>query len=298
MRRNLRLNNPAQSKSEIMMRNIVVIALVVFFLVFFILPIIAVLFGSFYRWNPLKNQMIYLGIDNWKKVFSSDLFWLSMKNTFGFAAVATIFRILIGLGLASAIFSKLIKHKSLYRVLFYLPTITPLVAVTFVWKFIFDPQIGILDQILKSDINWLFDGRYAMIAILILTIWKDFGYAVILLLGAMYSLPEECYEAAETDGATAWQRFVYVTLPLLRPTIFFIVITSLISYFQTYIPVMVLTGGGPGTQTYLASYLIYQEAFSKYNFGYASALSFVLFVFIAILTAISFKLSEKTEGQV
>lgn len=298
MRRNLRLNNPAQSKSEIMMRNIVVIALVVFFLVFFILPIIAVLFGSFYRWNPLKNQMIYLGIDNWKKVFSSDLFWLSMKNTFGFAAVATIFRILIGLGLASAIFSKLIKHKSLYRVLFYLPTITPLVAVTFVWKFIFDPQIGILDQILKSDINWLFDGRYAMIAILILTIWKDFGYAVILLLGAMYSLPEECYEAAETDGATAWQRFVYVTLPLLRPTLFFIVITSLISYFQTYIPVMVLTGGGPGTQTYLASYLIYQEAFSKYNFGYASALSFVLFVFIAILTAISFKLSEKTEGQV
>lgn len=281
-----------------MMRNIVVIALVVFFLVFFILPIIAVLFGSFYRWNPLKNQMIYLGIDNWKKVFSSDLFWLSMKNTFGFAAVATIFRILIGLGLASAIFSKLIKHKSLYRVLFYLPTITPLVAVTFVWKFIFDPQIGILDQILKSDINWLFDGRYAMIAILILTIWKDFGYAVILLLGAMYSLPEECYEAAETDGATAWQRFVYVTLPLLRPTLFFIVITSLISYFQTYIPVMVLTGGGPGTQTYLASYLIYQEAFSKYNFGYASALSFVLFVFIAILTAISFKLSEKTEGQV
>ena len=298
MRRNLRLNNPAQSKSEIMMRNIVVIALVVFFLVFFILPIIAVLFGSFYRWNPLKNQMIYLGIDNWKKVFSSDLFWLSMKNTFGFAAVATIFRILIGLGLASAIFSKLIKHKSLYRVLFYLPTITPLVAVTFVWKFIFDPQIGILDQILKSDINWLFDGRYAMIAILILTIWKDFGYAVILLLGAMYSLPEECYEAAETDGATAWQRFVYVTLPLLRPTLFFIVITSLISYFQTYIPVMVLTGGGPGTQTYLASYLIYQEAFSKYNFGYASALSFALFVFIAILTAISFKLSEKTEGQV
>ena len=239
MRGNIRLNNPAQSKSEIVMRNIVVAALVVFFLVFFILPIIAVLFGSFYRWNPLKNQMI-----------------------------------------------------------FYLPTITPLVAVTFVWKFIFDPQIGFLDRILNSNINWLYDGRYAMIAILILTIWKDFGYAVILLLGAMYSLPVECYEAAETDGATAWQRFRFVTLPLLKPTIVFIVITSLISYFQTYIPVMVLTGGGPGTQTYLASYLIYQEAFSKYNFGYASALSFVLFLFIAILTAISFRISGQNEGQV
>ena len=110
MRGNIRLNNPAQSKSEIVMRNIVVAALVVFFLVFFILPIIAVLFGSFYRWNPLKNQMIYLGLGNWKKVFTSDLFWLSMKNTFGFAAVATAFRVIIGLALSCAIFSKLIKH--------------------------------------------------------------------------------------------------------------------------------------------------------------------------------------------
>ncbi len=298
MRRSLAQNSPAQSKSEIVLRNIVVAALLVFFFVFFILPIAAVLFGSFFRWNPLKNQMKFIGLTNWKKVFGSDLFWLSMKNTFGFAAVATAFRVVIGLALATALFSKLIKHKSIYRVLFYLPTITPLVAVTFVWKFIFDPQIGLLDHLLHSNINWLFDGRYAMIAILMLTVWKDFGYAVILLLGAMYSLPIECYEAAEMDGASAWQRFRYVTLPLLKPTVIFIVITSLISYFQTYIPVMVLTGGGPGTQTYLASYLIYQEAFSKYNFGYASALSFVLFIFIAILTAVSFKISGQTEGQV
>ena len=298
MRRSLVQNSPAQSKSEIVLRNIVVAALLVFFFVFFILPIAAVLFGSFFRWNPLKNQMKFIGLTNWKKVFGSDLFLLSMKNTFGFAAFATAFRVVIGLALATALFSKLIKHKSIYRVLFYLPTITPLVAVTFVWKFIFDPQIGLLDHLLHSNINWLFDGRYAMIAILMLTVWKDFGYAVILLLGAMYSLPIECYEAAEMDGASAWQRFRYVTLPLLKPTVIFIVITSLISYFQTYIPVMVLTGGGPGTQTYLASYLIYQEAFSKYNFGYASALSFVLFIFIAILTAVSFKISGQTEGQV
>lgn len=134
-----------------------------------------------------------------------------------------------------------------------------------------------------------------MVAILILTIWKDFGYAVIILLGGMYSLPQDCYEAAEVDGAGAWQRFRRLTLPLLKPTILFIVITSLISYFQTYIPVMVLTQGGPGTQTYLASYLIYEEAFSKYNFGYASALSFVLFIFIALLTGLSFKVSGKSD---
>jgi multiple sugar transport system permease protein len=135
-----------------------------------------------------------------------------------------------------------------------------------------------------------------MIAILLLTIWKDFGYAVVILLGGMYSLPLDCYEAAEIDGASALQRFRYMTLPLLKPTILFIVITSLISYFQTYIPVMVLTQGGPGTQTYLASYIIYDQAFVKYNFGYASAISFVLFLIIAALTAVSFKVSGSREA--
>lgn len=285
-----------RSKSEIVLRNSVVALLIAFFTVFFLLPIFAVFIGSFFRWNPLKNQMNYLGLDNWVKLAHSDLFWRSLGNTFLFSAIATLFRVVLGLTLANALFSKLIEHKSLYRVLYYIPTITPLVAVTFVWKFIFAPRIGLLNQLLGLDINWLFDSKYAMAAILILTIWKDFGYAVIMLLGGLYSTPRECYESAEIDGASAWQRFLYLTLPLLKPTILFVVITSLISYFQSYIPVLVLTQGGPGTQTYLASYLIYQEAFSKYNFGYASALSFVLFFIIAILTGVSFKISGSSDS--
>lgn len=282
-----------RSRSEVALRNIVVISMIVFFVVFFVIPIIVAFVGSFYQWNPLKVQFNFLGLENWKKIFSSDLFWRSMKNTVLFALVASFFRVVLGLVLSRALYSKLLKHKSLYRTFYYLPTITPMVAVAFVWKFIFDPRIGLLDRILNSNINWLFDGRYALIAILMLTIWKDFGYAVVILLGGMYSLPQECYEAAETDGASSWQSFISLTMPLLRPTILFIVITSLISYFQTYIPVMVLTQGGPGTKTYLATYLIYEEAFSKYNFGYASALSFILFIFIAVLTAFSFKISGK-----
>lgn len=288
-------NDPLKSRSEKILRSSVVALLIVFFISFFFIPIFTVLGGSFFRWNPLKNQMIYSGLDNWKRVFKSSLFWRSMGNTFLFAAVATSFRVLLGLLLSNALFSKLIRYKSVYRVLYYLPTITPLVAVAFVWKFIFAPRIGLLNQILGVNINWLFDGRYAMAAILILTIWKDFGYAVIMLLGGLYSLPRDCYESAEIDGATSWQRFQYLTLPLLKPTIIFVVITSLISYFQTYIPVMVLTQGGPGTKTYLASYMVYEEAFSKYNFGYASALSFILFIFIAALTGISFRISGKSE---
>lgn len=295
MKQPLTRRNPLQSKSEVVLRDIVVVALVLFFAVFYIIPVGVVFVGSFHQWNPLKGEFSFLGLTNWKKVFGSELFWLSMGNTVFFAAVATICRIVLGLALASALFSKLVKHKTLYNVLYYLPTITPLIAVSFVWKFIFDPQIGLLDQILNAHINWLMDKRYAMLAILILTVWKDFGYAVVIFLGAMYSLPMDCYEAAEVDGASAWQRFRGLTLPLLRPTIIFIVITSLISYFQSYVSVMVLTKGGPGTQTYLASYLIFDEAFSKYNFGYASALSFVLFLIIAVLTALSFKASSGKE---
>jgi multiple sugar transport system permease protein len=288
--------NPLQSRSEVVLRNILVFSLCVFFILFFVIPIVMAFFGSFHQWNPLKLQFNYLGLENWKRVFSSDLFWHSMGNTVLFAGVATVFRVILGLALANALYSKLIKHKSLYRTLYYLPTITPMVAVAFVWKFIFNPQFGLLNQLLNININWLFDGDYALIAIMILTIWKDFGFAVIILLGGMYSLPKDCYEAAAIDGAGAWQCFKSLTLPLLKPTILFIVITSLISYFQTYIPVMVLTQGGPGTQTYLASYLIFDEAFVKYNFGYASALSFVLFVFVAALTGISFKMSGRLDA--
>jgi len=251
--------------------------------------------GSFHLWNPLKGQYLWNGLTNWQMVLNNSLFWRAMGNTVWFSVVAVAARVLIGLLLASALHAKLVKWKSLFRTLYYLPTITPMVAVAFVWKFMYQPQFGLLNQILNTKINWLFDARYAMSAILFLTIWKDFGYAVVILLGGLYSLPTDCLEAAEIDGASAWQRFRAVTLPLLRPTILFIVITSLISYFQTYIPVMVLTQGGPGTQTYLASYIIYDQAFVKYNFGYSSAISFVLFLIIAMLTVVSFRVSGKSD---
>lgn len=288
--------HPLQSRSEIILRNIVVAGLIVFFSLFYLVPIVMAFMGSFHLWNPLKGQYRFTGFQNWQTVVNSKLFWQSMGNTALFSAAAVLARLVIGLALATALHAKLVRRRSLYRTLYYLPTITPMVAVAFVWKFMYDPQFGLLNQLLGTKINWLFDARYAMGAILLLTIWKDFGYAVVILLGGMYSLPEDCFEAAEIDGASASQRFAYLTLPLLKPTMVFIVITSLISYFQTYIPVMVLTQGGPGTKTYLASYIIYDQAFVKYNFGYASAISFILFFIIAALTAASFKASGSMQA--
>lgn len=283
--------NRLRNTSEAWLRSIVVALLTAFFLVFFLIPILVAFLGSFYQWNPLINRMRFIGLQNWSTMLNSALFWSALKNTALFAIVAVAARVIIGLALSLALFSRLCRAKSLFRLLYYMPTITPMVAVAFVWKFMYDPRFGLINQVLGTSINWLFNGRYAMLAILLLTIWKDFGYAVVILLGGLHSLPKETFEAAEMDGAGPLARLRYIMLPLLQPTLFFVVITSLIAYFQTYIPVLVLTQGGPGTRTYMASYIIYDQGFVKYNFGYASAISFVLFFVIALLTTFSFRLS-------
>lgn len=152
-----------------------------------------------------------------------------------------------------------------------------MVAVAFVWKFMYNPQIGVINKIFRARYQLADESQncsdcsnYNM------TIWKDFGYAVVMYMAGLYSLPADVMEAAQVDGASGWQKFRYITLPLLKPMTLFVVITSIISYIQAYVQILIKTEGGPGTSTYLASYIIYDEAFVKYNFGYASTLSFVL----------------------
>ncbi len=228
-------------------------------------------------------------------MFTSKLFGKSMFNTVIFSVVVIVFRVGLGLGIAYAIYSTLIKHKRFFRAVYYMPVVTPMVAVAFVWKFMYNPQIGTINKIFGLDINWLMNPKTALIAVIIMTIWKDFGYAVVMYMAGLYSLPADVMEAAQVDGASGWQKFRYITLPLLKPMTLFVVITSIISYIQAYVQILIMTEGGPGTSTYLASYIIYDEAFVKYNFGYASALSFVLFVITAVLTVLSFKVSGKEE---
>ena len=176
-----------------------------------------------------------------------------------------------------------------------MPTITPLVAVSFVWMWMFDPQFGMIDRVTGLNINWLHSSTWAMPAIIIMTIWKDFGYATVLYLAGLMNLPKDVYEAAEIDGANSVQKFFRITVPLLKPTTLFIVITSMIGYIQAYVQILVMTNGGPGTSTYTISYLIFDQAFQKYNFGIASAMSVILFIITGILTFIMFKASKDSE---
>lgn len=288
-------SRPLQSKSEIILRNIVVVAMVIFFTVFLIVPIAIAFAGSFHDWNPLSGTYDFLGVQNYIDVFTSGLFWNSMLNTLIFSVVVIIFRVGLGLAIAYAIYSTLVKHKSFFRAVYYMPVVTPMVAVAFVWKFMYNPQIGTINQIFGLDVNWLMNPKTALAAVMIMTIWKDFGYAVVMYMAGLYSLPADALEAAKVDGANAWQTFKYITFPLLKPMTMFVTITSIISYIQAYVQILIMTEGGPGTATYLSSYIIYDEAFVKYNFGYASALSFVLFVITAFFTWLSFRVSGSEE---
>lgn len=288
-------SHPLQSKSEIILRDIVVVAMVVFFTVFLIVPIGIAFAGSFHEWNPLSGTYRFLGLENYKEVVASSLFWKSLWNTVIFSVVVIIFRVGLGLGIAYAIYSALVKYKSFFRSVFYMPVVTPMVAVAFVWKFMYNPQIGTINQLFGLDVNWLMNPKTALGAVIVMTIWKDFGYAVVMYMAGLYSLPADALEAVKVDGANAWQNFRYITLPLLKSMTLFVVITSIISYIQAYVQILIMTEGGPGTATYLSSYIIYDEAFVKYNFGYASALSFVLFIITAVFTWLSFRVSGNEE---
>ncbi|NMM94963.1 carbohydrate ABC transporter permease [Bifidobacterium oedipodis] len=273
------------------MRNIAVVALVGYFAVFMAYPIIKAFAGSMHNWNPLTDTYQWVGFENYAQVLTDSLFWKSIWNTAVYSFFSVAFRVIVGLALALLLTSKLVKAKSALRGLFYMPTITPLVAVSFVWMWMYDPQFGMIDKVTGLDIGWLNDSHWAMPAVIIMTIWKDFGYATVLYMAGIMSLPTDVYEAASLDGAGKWQTFWKITLPLLRPTTLLIVITSLITYLQAYIQILVMTGGGPGTDTYTISYLIYDQAFTKYNFGVASAMSVILFVLTGVLTLLMFKAS-------
>lgn len=291
-----RKRRPLQSRSEIVLRDIVVAFLVLHMGIFLVVPVAMAFAGSFHLWNPLNGTYKWISLDNYVRMFQYPTFWTSMVNTLVFCIVVVAFRVLLGLSLAYAITSKMTTKKTFFRTIFYMPTVTPLVAVAYVWKIMYNPQFGLIDQILGVDINWLYDSAFALPAVMVMTIWKDFRYAVILFMSGLMSVPADYYEAAHIDGANAWQTFRYITLPLLKPTMIFVVITSVISYLQAYVPVMVMTDGGPGTATFLSSYLVYDQAFVKYNFGYASAIAFFILILTAILTVISFTVTgEKNE---
>jgi len=271
----------------------------VFYGFFLIFPIGYALAGSFFQWNPTRQIFHFIGTANYRDAFTFPLMWKSLLNSIYFALVVVLVR--TSLGLVFAVLINNVRYfRTFFRTVYFLPVVTSIVAVSLIWlNLLYSPAFGIFNQILRSiglpASNWLISPYSAMPSIMLMTVWKDTGYAVILYLAGLQGIPAQLMEAATIDGAGRFKIFRHITIPLLSNTTLIVLITSTISYLQAFTQIMMLTQGGPGTATYTMVYYLYNEAFTKYNFGYASALSAILFVVILIFSLIQIKLNRRAD---
>lgn len=266
------------------------------FFIFMFLPIILSFGISFTNWDGF-NDMKFVGLANFKKMFTDEGFRISLKNTLYYTVFFVPLTLVLALFVAVGLNSKT-KGIKFYRTAFFLPYITATVAVVVVWQLLYHPTMGPINSVLtaigmENPPKWLSSSKWAMPAVIITSIWKNIGYYMIIFLAGLQGISADLYEAADLDGAGGIQKFFYITVPLLRPIMFFASIIAVINSFKVFDMVYMLTNGGPGRATNVLVYSIYTEGFRKYNFGYASAMAYVLFLMILIVTLIQFRGEKK-----
>ncbi|HAO32178.1 MAG TPA: sugar ABC transporter permease [Candidatus Competibacteraceae bacterium] len=269
--------------------------------VFFFLPVLAALLLSFtdfdiYALGDL-DRLRFVGLNNYLQLLQSPLFWTALGNTFYFVAVGGPLSVAVSLGAALLVNSRLTRFPGFFRTAFFLPVVTTLVAVAVVWRYLYHPRYGLLNYGLSligiQPIDWLGDPAWAMPAIILMAVWKNFGFNMIIFIAGLQNIPPTLYEAAQIDGASAWRQFRYITLPLLGPTFLFVALMTMIGYFQVFAEPYVMTQGGPANRTLSVVLLMYEEGFRWWNMGYASATAFVLFALILAATLLQLKLRRK-----
>lgn len=268
------------------------------FLAFTLIPVTAAFALSFMEWTSFTAPR-WVGLENFQRMFQSDTFWVALCNTVAYALGHVPLTMALALVLAMLLNRKL-KGIGFFRVAIFFPYITSLVAVAVVWNMLFSPDTGPINQFLNSigiaeTPGWTSSSDWAMPAVIITSVWRDMGYYMVLYLAGLQAIPSELYEAAEVDGASAWQRFWNVTIPSLRPTTFFVVVMLTVSSFKVFDLIVVMTNGGPGRSTTVLSQLIYQEGIGEGKFGYSSAISLVLFVIVLTVTVLQFKIQQRRE---
>lgn len=265
------------------------------FIIFTGFPIISSFFISFTEWDLISSPK-FIGLDNYIDLLNDQAFWDALKHSLIFIAGYLPTVMVISLGVALMINQK-IKFKSFYRSAYFAPVVTSWVAVSLIWKWLLNPTYGLVNYFLSwfgiQGPAWLQDPNWAMVGIIITSVWKDIGFVMILFLAGLQGISETYYEAADIDGASSFKKFRHITLPLLAPTTFFVFVISLINSFQVFDQVMIMTEGGPAGSTTVMVQLIYNHAFRYFEMGYAAALSWVLFIIIFIITAIQLKLQKR-----
>jgi multiple sugar transport system permease protein len=268
--------------------------------VFFFLPVAAAFALSLtdfdiYALANLTN-LRFVGLGNYIELVQTPLFWRALGNTLYFVAVGVPLSIGASLGAALLLHSRLARFKPFFRTALFAPVVTTLVAVAVVWRYLFNARYGLLNYALGGigvgPIDWLGDPHWAMPAIILFAVWKNFGYNMVILLAGLQSIPAELYEAARVDGASAWRQFRSVTLPLLSPILAMVSILTVAGYFQLFAEPYVMTQGGPLQSTVSVLYLMYEDGFKWWNLGAASAVAFVLFLLIFAVTLLQLRQSR------
>ncbi len=273
------------------------------FLVFTLIPVIISLFLSFTKWNFMEGwgAIKFNGLDNYIRLFSDDWFISSYTNNIIFTVVTV--PVLIALGLVVAtILNKYIWGGGVVRIMIFIPYIASVVAVCAVWMVLFQPTYGPINQFLRSigidnPPGWLADFKWSLPSIMIVYIWQQVGYYAIVFLAGLKGVPEEVYEAAKIDGASAIRQFFSVTIPLVSPTTFFLTIMGIIGSFKVFDQISVLTQGGPGSSSSVMAYYVYRTAFEYYDMGYANTLAWALFVLVFVVTLIQWKLQSRFSNE-
>lgn len=264
------------------------------FAAFSLLPFLLSLYYSFTTYDVVSSP-VWVGLDNFVQLFKDPLFWKSITNTMYYTLFSVPLGIVFGVALALLLNMK-VKGMALYRTIFYLPSIVPVVASSVLWLWLFDPQFGLINGLLDAigiaGPGWLVDPAWSKPALIVMGLW-GVGGAMIIYLAGLQDIPQEMYESAQIDGAVWWHKIVYITLPMLSPVIFFNLIMGLIGSFQYFTQAYIITSGGPNDSTLFYSLYLYKNAFSYFHMGYASAMAWILFLLIMAVTLLVFKSSAR-----
>lgn len=264
-------------------------------LVFMVYPVIASFAISGFDWGILTPPR-FIGIENYKTLFRDPVFLESLKNTFVWVIMYVPASILVSLVVALAMDMPL-RGIGFFRTMFYLPVMTPMVVCALLFVWIYNTDFGALNYILSffniPPVRWLTDKNISLLSIALMSVWKHSGYNMLILLSALQGIPESLYEAAALDGITPWKKLINIKLPLIMPSMYFVVLTSVIDAFQVFTEVYIMTKGGPGYSTYTVSFYLFNNAFEFGKMGYACAMSVVMFVIILAVTLIQDRIMNK-----
>lgn len=265
-------------------------------ILFWIIPNFISLGISFTDWDFMTNDFNFVGLENYFNLFTQDSFMQALLNTFYFGIGTVIPTIVLGLGFA-LFFRKKFKGSALYQLMIFSPWVTPTIAVSIVWSLLYEPQFGVINKVLNffgiPGLDWLQSSKTAMLAVIIMTVWKLVGWTMIFYIGALEKVPDSLYEAASIDGANAWQKFRYVTLPMVSSTTFFLVVVNTISSVQAYDQIKILTQGGPSGSTRTLLYLFFQQGFEQFDMGSATTIAFIILIITILLSVINKIIGDK-----